>query len=174
MRRSSRAMLNVVAWYCDLPVHSSLSAAMSSPEVVDRCGCGRRVEQQLVGREPEGCVVLRYPGGDRAVKCLASHGKDPRRVAARTLSRLLPPLTTSPEFVVVLTVLVAVVLPNLPCTLLLYQWYPFITQFITQGANAGGVNVMTYDLSDNEGFHECPTDDTCTLLEQVRMIGGSG
>ena len=47
------------------------------------------------------------------------------------------------------------------------QWFPFIIQFMTQGANAGGINVMTYDLSDNESFHECPTDDTCTLLEQV-------
>ena len=26
---------------------------------------------------------------------------------------------------------------------------------------------MTYDLSDNIEFHECPDDNTCTLSEQV-------
>jgi hypothetical protein len=28
-------------------------------------------------------------------------------------------------------------------------WYPSVTSFMTSGANAGGFNVMTYDLSDN-------------------------
>ena len=26
------------------------------------------------------------------------------------------------------------------------QWYPSVVQFMTSGANAGGINVMTYDL----------------------------
>jgi len=30
-----------------------------------------------------------------------------------------------------------------------------------------GVNVMTYDLSDNEQYYECPTTDCCTLDCQV-------
>lgn len=35
-------------------------------------------------------------------------------------------------------------------------WYPSIIDFLSKGANAGGINVMTYDLSDNPEFHECP------------------
>ena len=27
---------------------------------------------------------------------------------------------------------------------------------------ANGINVMTYDLSDDQDFHECPTDQACT------------
>lgn len=46
-------------------------------------------------------------------------------------------------------------------------WYPEITAFMTVGANAGGVNVMTYDLSDNEQWYECPTANACTLDQQV-------
>ena len=38
----------------------------------------------------------------------------------------------------------------------LNEWYPSIVQYMTSGANAGGINVMTYDLSDNPQFHECP------------------
>lgn len=29
-------------------------------------------------------------------------------------------------------------------------WYPEIVQFMSTGPNAGGINVMTYDLSDDE------------------------
>lgn len=35
-------------------------------------------------------------------------------------------------------------------------WYPSVIDFMSKGANAGGINVMTYDLSDNPQFHECP------------------
>lgn len=35
------------------------------------------------------------------------------------------------------------------------------------GKNAGGINVMTYDLSSDQTFHECPNDDTCALDKQV-------
>lgn len=38
---------------------------------------------------------------------------------------------------------------------------------MSSGPNAGGVNVMTYDLIDNQKFHECPNDSTCTLEKQV-------
>ncbi|KAI9346614.1 hypothetical protein BDR26DRAFT_916545 [Obelidium mucronatum] len=47
-------------------------------------------------------------------------------------------------------------------------WYPSVTQFMTAGTNAGGVNVMTYDLSKNPTFHECPSSpETCDLAGQV-------
>ena len=45
--------------------------------------------------------------------------------------------------------------------------FPAIVDFMTKGANAGGLNVMTYDLSDNPTFHECPTDSACSLSQQV-------
>ena len=32
---------------------------------------------------------------------------------------------------------------------------------------ASGINIMTYDLSDNQDFHECPSDQTCSLDKQV-------
>ena len=41
--------------------------------------------------------------------------------------------------------------------------------FLTAGANAGGVNVMTYDLSKNENFHECPDAGDCPLAAQVKF-----
>jgi len=47
------------------------------------------------------------------------------------------------------------------------QWFPDIISFMSTGANAGGINVMTYDLSDNEQYYECPTTDCCTLTCQV-------
>jgi len=49
------------------------------------------------------------------------------------------------------------------------QLYPDIIRFMSTGANAGGVNVMTYDLSDNEQYYECPTTDCCTLECQVQF-----
>ena len=47
------------------------------------------------------------------------------------------------------------------------QWYPDALNFMSKGRNAGGINVMTYDLSDNPEFHECPDDNTCQLDQQV-------
>jgi len=38
---------------------------------------------------------------------------------------------------------------------------------MTEGANAGGFNVMTYDVSKNEKYHECPDKDSCALDKQV-------
>merc|ERR1712179_647315 len=38
---------------------------------------------------------------------------------------------------------------------------------MASGSNAGGVNVMTCDLSDDEKYHECPDSNTCTLEKQV-------
>lgn len=44
---------------------------------------------------------------------------------------------------------------------------PDIINFMATGANAGGINVMTYDLSSNEQFHECPEPGKCALDVQV-------
>jgi len=48
------------------------------------------------------------------------------------------------------------------------QWYPDAMNFMSTGPNAGGIAVMTYDLSDNEQYHECPVDGVCTLEQQVQ------
>ncbi|KAF8929509.1 hypothetical protein EDD21DRAFT_444422 [Dissophora ornata] len=48
-----------------------------------------------------------------------------------------------------------------------YKWYPEVYNFMASGTNGGGVNVMTYDLSDNEQYYECPDANTCTLSQQV-------
>ncbi|KAF9135818.1 hypothetical protein BGW39_011407 [Mortierella sp. 14UC] len=45
-----------------------------------------------------------------------------------------------------------------------YKWYPDLYNFI---ANGGGVNVMTYDLSNNQQYSECPDANTCSLSQQV-------
>ncbi|KAI9232325.1 MAG: hypothetical protein BYD32DRAFT_491316 [Podila humilis] len=50
---------------------------------------------------------------------------------------------------------------------LTYTWYPEVYNFMSQGANGGGVNVMTYDLSNNQEYHECPDANTCSLSQQV-------
>lgn len=47
------------------------------------------------------------------------------------------------------------------------QQMPEIIDFMSKGKNAGGMNVMTYDLSDNQQYHECPTPDNCPLVKQV-------
>ena len=47
------------------------------------------------------------------------------------------------------------------------QWMPTLFNVMTSGANAGGINVMTYDLSSNMDFYECPDSSTCALNEQV-------
>jgi len=41
--------------------------------------------------------------------------------------------------------------------------------FMADGANAGGINVMTYDLSSNEQYHECPEPGKCALDVQVKF-----
>ncbi|KAG0337300.1 hypothetical protein BG004_007700 [Podila humilis] len=48
-----------------------------------------------------------------------------------------------------------------------YAWYPDTYNFIAQGANGGGVNVMTYDLSNNQQYSECPDVGVCSLSQQV-------
>ncbi len=48
--------------------------------------------------------------------------------------------------------------------LLAQQYYP---DLIAQFASTGGINVMTYDLSDDESHYECPTPAVCTLDQQV-------
>ncbi|KAI8350201.1 hypothetical protein B0O80DRAFT_500798 [Mortierella sp. GBAus27b] len=48
-----------------------------------------------------------------------------------------------------------------------FQWYPEIYNFVATGANSGGVNVMSYDLSSNEKYHECPEPGVCSLSQQV-------
>ncbi|KAG0263665.1 hypothetical protein BG011_008380 [Mortierella polycephala] len=50
---------------------------------------------------------------------------------------------------------------------LVNKWYPEVYSFMSTGPNGGGVNVMTYDLSNNQEFHECPDDNTCSLSQQV-------
>merc|ERR1719229_2217237 len=48
-----------------------------------------------------------------------------------------------------------------------HQKMPDVSAFMSTGANAGGINVMTYDLSSNEAFHECPEQGKCALDVQV-------
>lgn len=48
-----------------------------------------------------------------------------------------------------------------------FKQMPDIINFMASGPNAGGINVMTYDLSDNEQFHECPDTQDCPLVKQV-------
>ncbi|KAI9329172.1 hypothetical protein BDR26DRAFT_923023 [Obelidium mucronatum] len=50
-------------------------------------------------------------------------------------------------------------------------WYPDAIKFMSTGANAGGINVMTYDLSKNNNFFECPSGSTadCDLAGQVKF-----
>jgi hypothetical protein len=47
--------------------------------------------------------------------------------------------------------------------------FPEVVTFIADSANAGGMNVMSYDLSDNPTFHECPPSGGCTLSDQVEF-----
>jgi len=53
------------------------------------------------------------------------------------------------------------------------QLYPDIMSFMSTGANAGGINVMTYDLSDNEQYYECPDPSCCSLDCQVNFYMGT-
>jgi len=48
-----------------------------------------------------------------------------------------------------------------------HKMAPDLLNFMSTGANAGGINVMTYDLSSNEQFHECPEPGKCPLDVQV-------
>jgi hypothetical protein len=49
-----------------------------------------------------------------------------------------------------------------------FKMAPDIINFMATGANAGGINVMTYDLSSNEVYHECPEQGKCALDVQVK------
>ncbi|KAG0046530.1 hypothetical protein BGZ83_008310, partial [Gryganskiella cystojenkinii] len=46
-----------------------------------------------------------------------------------------------------------------------HKFYPDLYNAIATG---GGVNIMSYDLSDNEASFECPTPTTCSLSQQVK------
>ncbi|KAI9328149.1 hypothetical protein BDR26DRAFT_874417 [Obelidium mucronatum] len=50
-------------------------------------------------------------------------------------------------------------------------WYPEVINFMATGKNAGGINVMTYDLSNNNAHFECPSGQTadCDLAGQVQF-----
>jgi hypothetical protein len=48
--------------------------------------------------------------------------------------------------------------------------FPETVNFITVGPNAGGFNVMTYDLSDDESSEQCPLPGVCTLDQQVNFF----
>ncbi|KAG9324431.1 hypothetical protein KVV02_004451 [Mortierella alpina] len=49
-----------------------------------------------------------------------------------------------------------------------FKWYPEVYNFAAEGPNAGGVNVMTYDLSSNMQYTECPDGQaSCPLNKQV-------
>lgn len=48
-----------------------------------------------------------------------------------------------------------------------FKAMPDVINFMAKGDNAGGMNVMTYDLSSNEEFHECPEEGKCALDVQV-------
>ncbi|KAI9328167.1 hypothetical protein BDR26DRAFT_874466 [Obelidium mucronatum] len=50
-------------------------------------------------------------------------------------------------------------------------WYYSNLVFMATGANAGGINVMTYDLSKNNQYFECPSGSTadCDLAGQVKF-----
>ncbi|KAF9361004.1 hypothetical protein BGX34_007375 [Mortierella sp. NVP85] len=50
-----------------------------------------------------------------------------------------------------------------------FKWYPEVYNFAATGANSGGVNVMSYDLSSNEQFYECPQPNLCSLHDQVNF-----
>lgn len=47
------------------------------------------------------------------------------------------------------------------------QNYPGLIDFMSKGANAGGINVMSYDLSNDKDHYECPAPDACSLDTQV-------
>ncbi|KAJ3075397.1 hypothetical protein HDU98_008226 [Podochytrium sp. JEL0797] len=49
-------------------------------------------------------------------------------------------------------------------------WFPDVVAFMATGANAGGINVMSYDLSSNNQYYECPaTTSDCDLAGQVKF-----
>ncbi|KAG0301731.1 hypothetical protein BGZ98_008085 [Dissophora globulifera] len=54
-----------------------------------------------------------------------------------------------------------------------FKWYPEVYSFMSTGANGGGVNIMTYDLSNNQQFSECPDSNTCALSQQVNYYMNS-
>jgi hypothetical protein len=54
-----------------------------------------------------------------------------------------------------------------------FKAMPDVINFMAKGSNAGGLNVMTYDLSSNEEFHECPEPGQCALDVQVKFYMGT-
>ncbi|KAJ3063429.1 hypothetical protein HDU99_004840, partial [Rhizoclosmatium hyalinum] len=50
-------------------------------------------------------------------------------------------------------------------------WYPDVIKFMSTGKNAGGINVMSYDVSANNAYFECPSGSTsdCDLAGQVKF-----
>ncbi|KAF9574508.1 hypothetical protein EC968_006313 [Mortierella alpina] len=50
-----------------------------------------------------------------------------------------------------------------------FKWYGEVYKFMAEGKNAGGINVMTYDLSSNMKYTECPDGNAtlCPLDKQV-------
>lgn len=48
-----------------------------------------------------------------------------------------------------------------------HRLYPSVINFMAKGPNSGGVNIMSYDLSKNMKYHECPEDGVCALDKQV-------
>ncbi|KAI9207672.1 uncharacterized protein BJ171DRAFT_596667 [Polychytrium aggregatum] len=53
------------------------------------------------------------------------------------------------------------------------QYYPDIIKFMSTGANAGGINIMSYDLSTSEASQECPAPGVCSLQQQVAFYMGT-
>jgi len=49
-------------------------------------------------------------------------------------------------------------------------WFPTLVSFVS---STGGINVMTYDLSSNEQYYECPSTSCCTLECQVDFYMGT-
>lgn len=49
------------------------------------------------------------------------------------------------------------------------QLDPEMITYMSTSNNAGGINVMSYDLSNNQEYHECPDADTCSLSDQVQF-----
>ncbi|KAI9324688.1 hypothetical protein BDR26DRAFT_880775 [Obelidium mucronatum] len=52
-----------------------------------------------------------------------------------------------------------------------FKLMPELTKFMTQGPNAGGLNIMTYDVST--ATDECPKPGVCSLSQQVDFYMGT-
>jgi len=51
--------------------------------------------------------------------------------------------------------------------LLAKQHFAETIDFMTTGTNSGGISVMSYDLSDDPKYTECPSPGVCSLQQQV-------